>query len=248
DATAHRVLYEGEDFSATGKTTKNYEALRQRCEAFRPGLLIVDNASECFAGNENRRSHVSGFMGALAELVAPWGGTVLLLAHVPKSAVGRKGGESYSGSTAWHNACRNRLALVSTEEDNQTIELRHEKNNFGPRAAPITLRYEGGTLAQVEDTGGLPNSRHEAAIVSLLADFRKRGEPLHVSRYSPSNAYRVLSTEPGWPKGLSRPAFEAAMRSMQRRGLVAVDTKTFSRREVQTWVLQGAAAVAGGVA
>src|SRR5690606_11751074 len=57
-------------------------------------------------------------------------------------------GNSYSGSTAWHNSARSRLALVA--HDDGTVELIHEKNNLGKTIAPIRLHWnDHGVLGPV---------------------------------------------------------------------------------------------------
>ena len=60
---------------------------------------------------------------------------VVLLAHIDKAAARNGGqGNSYSGSTAWHNSARSRLALV--EDEATGLELLHEKANFGKKRDP----------------------------------------------------------------------------------------------------------------
>ena len=98
---------------------------------------MVDNASDAFAGDENNRRQVRAFMRMLVEVARANDAGLVLLAHVDKSAA--KFGanrNSYSGSTAWHNSARSRLAL--TERDGR-IELIHEKHNLGPAAEPVPL-------------------------------------------------------------------------------------------------------------
>jgi hypothetical protein len=110
------------------------------------GLVIVDNASDTFDGDENNRRHVRAFVRQLGELATANNAGVLLLAHIDKSAA-RFGarGNSYSGSTAWHNSARSRLSL--TIEENGAILLRQEKHQFGKGAAPIRLtRNADGVL------------------------------------------------------------------------------------------------------
>ena len=68
------------------------------------GLVVVDNASDAYGGDEIQRRQVRAFMRSLAKVVRPTNGAVLLLAHVDKTTSRSKkadGGEGYSGSTAW---------------------------------------------------------------------------------------------------------------------------------------------------
>lgn len=131
----------------TGSVTE-LPALTDLRDAVKPGigLVVIDNASDAFDGNENDRRQVRAFQRALARIGRETGKGVLLLAHIDKSAA-RHGaqGDSYSGSTAWHNSARSRLAL--TPEKDGTVELRQEKLNLGPKAEPMRLRWsERGVL------------------------------------------------------------------------------------------------------
>lgn len=102
-------------------------------------FVIIDNASDAYGGDENQRRQVRAFMRALARHIA-WkqNAAVLLLAHLDKNAAKFGAtGNSYSGSTAWHNSPRSRLALVT---DDAGLQLVHEKNNLDPKLdEPIGL-------------------------------------------------------------------------------------------------------------
>lgn len=104
------------DGMAHGLPTPTHEALAEYMERHDVDLLIVDNASDVFDADEINRTHVRSFLRGLVRLVRQRQGAVLLLAHVSKttSRAGRgpSDGESYSGSTQWHNGVRSRLTLV----------------------------------------------------------------------------------------------------------------------------------------
>ena len=104
------------------------------------GLIVIDNASDAFDANENQRRHVRGFIRALTTIARENDAAVALLAHIDKQAA-RNGaqGNSYSGSTAWHNSCRSRLAILPQEDGSLLIE--HEKNNLGPKADPLAIVF-----------------------------------------------------------------------------------------------------------
>src|SRR5690606_27637354 len=71
---------------------------------------------------------------------------LLLLAHIDKTAA-RYGsnGESYSGSTAWHNSVRSRLALLPNKAG--AVELLHEKANLSRPAEPRLFNWsDAGVL------------------------------------------------------------------------------------------------------
>lgn len=102
-------------------------------------LVVVDNASDAYAGNENERRQVRAFIRELGRIAQETDAGMILLAHIDKSAA-RNGsqGNSYSGSTAWHNSVRARLALAANDG---VVELTPEKLNHGKLAEPITLQW-----------------------------------------------------------------------------------------------------------
>jgi hypothetical protein len=95
-------------------------------------LIVVDNASDAYDADENSRRQVRRFMSSLGRVAQQNEAGIILLSHIDK-ATARSGaqGNAYSGSTAWHNSARSRIALL---EDNGGITLSHEKSNFGARA------------------------------------------------------------------------------------------------------------------
>jgi hypothetical protein len=91
-------------------TTPLFDWLAGQCGEFGADVLIIDNASDTFAGNEVNRAQVRAFLRSLRRLRS--GITVLLLAHVDKATARGAGGlQAYSGSTAWNNSVRSRLYL-----------------------------------------------------------------------------------------------------------------------------------------
>src|SRR5690625_5910278 len=76
-------------------------------------LIVIDIASDAYDENENSRRDVRFFIRALATLARANDAAVVLLAHIDKVAARNGGGgNDYSGSTAWHNSARSRIALM----------------------------------------------------------------------------------------------------------------------------------------
>ncbi|WP_207884548.1 AAA family ATPase [Pseudomonas sp. 30_B] len=106
------------------------------------GMIVIDNASDAFDANENSRRTVRAFVRGLAGIARTYNAAVVLLAHIDKNAARYGGGgNSYSGSTAWHNSARSRLALL---EDDGRILLTHEKANLSARAEPVSIKFVDG--------------------------------------------------------------------------------------------------------
>ena len=137
--------------------TPVYRRLRDACAG--AGLIVIDNASDAYGGNENARREVRAFMRSLTEIAKENHAALLLLAHIDKAAAKHGSGESYSGSTAWHNSARSRLALV--KDGDGILHLRHEKANlsakaparrfeFNPVGIPLPIR-DGEDAAEEQD-------------------------------------------------------------------------------------------------
>jgi len=213
-------------------------------------LIVVDNASDAFDGNENDRRQVRTFVRALAKIGRDNGAAVLLLAHIDKQAA-RHGsnGNTFSGSTAWHNSARSRLALV---EADGAIELRHEKANLCRRVDPLRLRFnDAGVLLPLGS--GAPSegavmvaAGDAAAVLVALQAAHASGDSVNASRTGPSNGHVALSAF-GLPENLlggsGRTRFWRAVCALLADGratveLVRTDQRNVRRRIVPASVRQ----------
>lgn len=197
-------------------------------------LVLIDNASDAFAGDENSKRQVGWFLHLLKTSIAlPNNGAVAILAHIDKSAA-RFGaaGNSFSGSVAWHNKSRSRLALIESKDEG--IELRHEKANFGKRAEPTSLRRsDDGVLVPCSPTeAGATNTNEGQDAAGVLAAIRAAaagGTPVGNGRMGPGNAHQVLSTFSALPARLKqakgKDAFWAALDSLVSSGRVLVEER-----------------------
>ena len=225
-----------------GHLTPQYEWLRQRIEHHRADVVIVDNASDVYADNENDRGRVRQFVRALTRLVRDRNGAVLLLAHVDKSTArgSAAGSESYSGSTAWHNSVRSRLSMA--EEDGQIV-LRHEKANYGPRAADVRLVRSGAMLRPVgehatDPAAGIKRDIELMAVLKLMVDFEQRGERISTAPNQPNNPYRLLSSEKQFPRSITKSGMNGVMRELERRRFITKrEDRTANRKVVERWAL-----------
>jgi RecA-family ATPase len=209
-------------------------------------MIIVDNASDAFDGPENGRREVRAFMRMLAQLGRDTGAAVLLLAHIDKAAA-RYGaaGNSYSGSTAWHNSSRARL-VVSTEDG--VVVLRMEKNNLGRIADPIYFRWnDHGVLLptapgemQEPDADAAHYAADNEAVMRCLARAVHEGNTVPTGRTGPSNTHATLRTHPdlpAWAK-TDKPRFWAALTRLQRIGWIERESyTTTSRNRAERWVI-----------
>ncbi|AYC32312.1 hypothetical protein D3880_07945 [Pseudomonas cavernae] len=155
------LMTEGESFSAPAIFTPAFRELTSQSEG--AGLIVIDNASDAFDANENSRRTVRAFVRGLAAIARKYDAAVALLAHIDKSAAkdGARG-NSYSGSTAWHNSARSRLALL--EQDGRIL-LMHEKANLSARAEPLALTFVDGVPVPESgvQSGGLNSENFDHA-------------------------------------------------------------------------------------
>jgi hypothetical protein len=215
-----------------GNPTARLDWLREQVQTLGVGLLIVDGASDTFDDNEISRPHVRGFMRSLRGLDC----TVILVAHIDKQAAkGNGGDQNYSGSTAWNNSARSRLALLPNTDG--TMELVHEKSNHGTRQAPLRLTWCNGLPALASD-GATTGEDPTRALLALIHEFNTRGEYIGTGNTSTSNAYRLLSKEPTFPRHLSRADVFYQLRQAERAGYLSnLEYKTQDRKTRKRWEL-----------
>ncbi|MDA1277982.1 MAG: AAA family ATPase [Verrucomicrobia bacterium] len=211
------------------------EALAALVQKLDVGLVIVDNASDVFDDDEIKRQKVRAFIRSLRSRIARPGRAVLLLAHINKvsaKASSRTDSESYSGSTAWHNSVRSRLSLIPAGDDAMIIE--HAKANHGAKAASVRLEWQGGVplvssshTSVREDVPEIvtaiekaADDKAKAALVTLIEDFDKRGEPVTTSFQGSATVYKLLKTHPLFPKGTGPDRLTALLRELETEGRI----------------------------
>jgi hypothetical protein len=214
---------------------------RLKVSAAGSDLVLIDNASDAFDGNENSRRQVRAFFHMLKTAIAmPNDAAVVLLAHIDKTAA-RYGaaGNSYSGATAWHNSARSRLALLEGKDD---IELRQEKSNFGKSGSTVNLRWNDHGVLMPCAAGESTNENEGQDSAGVLAAIRSAavaGTPVGTGRSGPGNTHQVLSTFGALPARLKsakgRDAFWAALDALLATGRIVVEegfTSSRNRRKV----------------
>lgn len=195
-------------------------------------LIVIDNSSEAFGGSENDRQQVREFMRVLRRLAVAADAAVLSLAHVDKATVRGAGeGSRYSGSTAWHNSARSRLALFKRDG---LLVLVHEKSNLAARMdREIPLAFRGGVPVPVEMIEGFAESadaavqREADTILRLMREAIAGGLDVPAAQAGPQTARHVLMRLPGapgdWRRKEGKDRFEAAMQRLHMDGRVRVE-------------------------
>lgn len=253
--------HSGRQFS----TTHLYTELREAAKEYGADVVIIDNASDTYEADEVARADVRKFMRALNIMAKELGAAVLLLVHVNKATAKQRGGdsESYSGSTAWHNSARSRLALEpatsgSGDQAPTSLIMKHQKCNVGPLAPPMFLEWgQSGVIelaGQYEGAAGddpqLCRDTDARAVLWLVHEFYTRGEWIAPGATSPSNARKMLAGQPGFPHAMKRGSdvFDL-LRDMQRAGrLEAEPYRSPDRKDRERWKVTAQGMAWAGIA
>jgi hypothetical protein len=214
-------------------------------------LIIADNASDAYSGNENDRPCVRAFLRRLARIAEANDAGFVLLGHVDKAAARFGGaGNSYAGSTAWNNTPRSRCMLI---EKNNLVELHQEKLNIGSRklAEPLLFRWSDTDSTFMPAGSGDSVAESSAAADQVLQAIRLaaiRGVEVKAARSGPATTQRILETLdlPATLRGpRGRDAFWAAIGHLHSTNKIEErDSWTASRHRCRVIVETGAPPIA----
>lgn len=223
----------GDGFNSEPQFTLVYRDLLSQSEG--AGLVIIDNASDAFEANENARRDVRLFMRGLVRIARENDAAVVLLAHIDKmSAKAGSQGNSYSGSTAWHNSARSRIALISEEGG---VSVLHEKANLSACADPLPINInEHGIpmparLEGTQEAGGMTTEAMDQA--EMLRAMRAAAEAginvpanLTPGAHSAMNALANLPEySPTFKRGRQgKSRASSALTALLRHGIIVAET------------------------
>lgn len=202
--------------------------------------ICIDNASDAYAGDEIIRRQVRAFVSGLGRLAAERNAAVLLLVHIDKAAA-RNGAdpESYSGSTAWHNSARSRIAIAH-KRDEGTIVLQHAKANHAQRRPDVVLEFQSGVIVPVERSQvveSLERNNDDDQLVAALRAARHYGITIPAAEAGPRTWFHVLDDLQEFApfqRNNGRKRARQAMARLKRAGTVAVTTRqTAQRKQVE---------------
>jgi RecA-family ATPase len=203
------------------EVTGLYKQLYQAAGDIKPKNISIDTLSRAFAGNEIDRVQVYAFANHMQALAMVAGGSVTVLSHPSLSGIAS--GSGISGSTAWHGAFRFRQYLTGTkadsgeQPDNDLRKLEFKKNQYGPTAEAIVLRYQRGLFLPEGGVSSLDKlaaeQRADEAFLGLLDQFSRQGRNVSDKPTAPNYAPTTFSREPG-ANGLRKDALAAAMRRL----------------------------------
>lgn len=248
DGTDHPEMFTSSGRADAGFTTGTYDEMVELVGTEGFGLIVIDNASDAFDGDEIQRRQVRAFMRSLSRLARNTGCAILLLAHVDKGtsrANQVENDEGYSGSTAWHNSSRSRLYLRRKTGD--LLTLIQQKNNLGRRSEPLELIWpEGGlpTEARPDDPFQARVRAREAddraaALLRLLAEFEDRGFYCNPNHTAKNNAFAMLRGDPAFDAmRIGRDDTKAVLMQCSRaQWIEAIPYSTEYRKQAKRWTV-----------
>jgi RecA-family ATPase/5S rRNA maturation endonuclease (ribonuclease M5) len=202
------------------KPTPLFTRLKEAARDIRPKLIGLDTSADIYAGSENDRSQVRQFIGLMRGMAIDANAGVIICAH--PSLTGISTGTGLSGSTAWHNSVRARAYLHAvttddgTEVDQTLRQLDFAKNNYGPIAEKVLMRWKAGVFVLEPKAGSLEklaaDQKTEQVFLELLERFN--GQCRYVNdkggrAYAPA----LFAKEPQ-AAGISNEMLAAAMRRL----------------------------------
>ena len=118
----------------------------ERCREWGIQYVVIDTATQVFAGNQNDESMVVAFCNQLRRLAILIQGCVIITKH--PSVTGRANGTGESGSVSWQNSVRSRMYL-HRDKNEQTV-LKIMKNNYGKIGETIPVEWRRGCFERVD--------------------------------------------------------------------------------------------------
>jgi RecA-family ATPase len=188
------------------RPTPLFERLLEAAAAIKPRHIGIDATADTFAGNEIDRSQVRQFVGLMRRLAIVGNSSVVLLAH--PSLTGISSGTGLSGSTAWHNSVRARMLLKTmqgrddgAQSTSDLRELSFLKNNCGPLAESIILRFRNGLFLPEAGLSSLEKLARDRKVdetfLAVLGKLTRQNRPVSPSVHASSNyAPKVIAGHP----------------------------------------------------
>jgi RecA-family ATPase len=218
--------------SGAMEPTPLYHQLYQAAGDIRPRNISIDTLSHAYAGSEIDRVQVYGFMRHMQALAAVAGGSVTVLAH--PSLSGMASGTGTSGSTAWHGAARYRMYLTSApakdgaQPDPELRHLEWRKNQYGPRAETMLLRFRCGLFLPAAGASPLDRAAQEArtddVFLALLARYARENRRVSASTGTGYAPALFAKEEEAASAGMTNIRLAEAMRRLFAAGRIRNDT------------------------
>lgn len=214
------------------KPTPLFGELLNLATLIRPICIIIDNVADTFGGDEINRAQVRAFVALMRRLAIIADAHVAMSSHPSLTGITSKTG--LSGSTHWHNACRQRAYLhAPTKENGETPEaglreLEFLKNNYGPLAETVPLQWKNGLYVPVARKTFMENletaRQMTETFLALLDRFIHAGRKVSPNASANNYAPTVFANEKeAKSKSVTKHGLEEVMRHLFASELIAVE-------------------------
>lgn len=196
-------------------------------------LVVLDNATDLFGGNENVRREVNTFIKSYCgNLCQQYNATVVILAH--PSLSGLSSGTGLSGSTAWENSVRSRAYLTREEYNDDVRILSRKKSNYSDISDEhnVMLVWENGVLQQPTSENALDRIEKRTLKLTIIDAVEKAWCDKAPFRSKNSSGRKITTALPkeitGHRKGVVLKAFfdlceDGFIAHVDRKGYQVVD-------------------------
>jgi len=193
-----------------------FRSIEAAIAAVAPVLVLVDNVTATFAGNQNDRVMVRSYVNLWRSIARqPSAPAVLLLDH--PSLSGLTSGTGRGGNMDWRNAVRSALYLRApddrAEADRGIRTLETAKSNYGPPGNPVRLQWGDGGLRPEHAPSSLhrlaKDAECEETFLRLLDERNAQGR--HVSDKNGKNYAPSVFGEMAGNTGFTAKPFASAM-------------------------------------
>ena len=213
--------------------TPLFAQLEEAACDIRPKLIGLDTAADIFGGQENDRAQVRQFITLLRGIAIQSNSTILICSH--PSIAGINTGTGLSGSTGWHNSVRARGYMhgvktqAGDEPDPELRELEFMKNNYGPIAERVLLRWKNGVFVPEPNAGSVDKlaaeQKAEELFLTLLGQFDRQGRNVSATPAAPTYAPAIFCKEPAAKTAnVRKDAMADAMRRLFAAEKIRVET------------------------
>lgn len=230
-------------FNRAMGATVDYGRLSSMVQAFDPDLLIVDGASDTFAGDVIKQRDVKAFLRLLMRLQPARRIGVAVLVHIDRSSArgNKTDDDGYIGAAAWHNSSRRRMYLVPERDKSgkptNMLTLEIMKHQDGPPVGTLALFRAPETQGVLLLANAVPASmaamvnkvdeelldKQVREIVALVAKYDEATRPISTSFNAavPNSPWKVLSVDPAFPKHIKDyKQLETLVNAARARGML----------------------------
>ncbi|WP_335733929.1 AAA family ATPase [Qipengyuania sp.] len=217
------------------RPTKRWESLRRAVLACGARLVVLDNTSHLFGGDENVKREVAAFANLLNGLSAEIDGVVLILGHPNKTGLNSPGAgdaNQFGGSVGWENQFRSRaFQSAPNPEDPDYRELSNPKANYSPKGNKIGFRWWQGAFVHEDQvpedfskelTESIQVQRENEIFLSCLrarmANPGREVGPNLGPNYAPARFAEMTEA-----KGLSKPKLARALERLLHVGKIKTE-------------------------